>query len=68
MVADPIISMPEDYLAFVNTWIDEDEKEQIEHSIIKSKPFGANQWTEDIVEKYNLKATIRKRGRQIKGT
>ncbi len=68
MLTEWPISMPEDYLAFVNTWIDEDEKEQIEHSIIKSKPFGANQWTEDIVEKYNLKATIRKRGRQIKGT
>jgi len=32
------------------------------------KPFGADQWTEDMVEKYELKATARKRGRQIKGT
>lgn len=62
------IEIPEDYLAFVNAQIGSEEKENIENAIIKSKPFGAEEWVEDIIEKYKLKGTTRKSGRPKNGT
>lgn len=62
------IETPKDYLAFVNIPMNEKEKELIQYSINRGKPFGADAWSSAMIEKYRLGATVRKRGRQIKGT
>ena len=62
------IETPKDYLAFVNIPMNEKEKELIQYSINRGKPFGADAWSTAMIEKYGLGATVRKRGRQIKGT
>lgn len=62
------IEMPKDYLAFVNEPMNENEEEIIRYSVNRSKPFGSDTWSSRMIDKFGLKATIRKRGRQIKGT
>lgn len=62
------VETPRDYLAFVNTPMSEDEEGLIQYSINRGKPFGADVWSDTMIEKYGLGATVRKRGRQIKGT
>ena len=53
---------------FVNIPMTEDEEIVVRYSVNKGKPFGSDGWSGTMIDKYGLKATIRKRGRQIKGT
>ncbi len=62
------IEMPSNYFDFVNTPTSQQEEEIIRYSVNRAKPLGSDQWTERMIKKYQLTATIRKRGRQIKGT
>ena len=62
------ISIPKDYLAFVNQSINEDEENSIRYSMNRGKPYGSDLWSDVMISKYKLESTIRKRGRQIKGT
>lgn len=62
------IETPQNYLAFVNTPMNESEIGEIRYSVNRSKPFGSDTWSNTMIDKFGLKATIRKRGRQIKGT
>ncbi len=57
-----------DYLSFVNTPISDNEIEAIRYSVNRGKPFGSNKWNDIMISKYKLMATVRKRGRQNKGT
>lgn len=62
------IEIPNDYLAFVNIPMNNEEEDTIRYSVNRGKPFGSDRWTDKMIEKFQLKATVRKRGRQIKGT
>lgn len=62
------IETPKNYLDFVNMPMNEKEEELIQYSVNRGKPFGSDIWSEAIIDKYGLGATVRKRGRQIKGT
>ena len=62
------IEMPNNYLTFVNTPMNKEEEGAIRYSVNRGKPFGSARWTDETIEKFQLKATTRKRGRQIKGT
>jgi putative transposase len=62
------ITEPKDYISFVNTPINENEMEEIRYSVNRGKPFGSDSWSNIMISKYGLMATVRKRGRQIKGT
>ena len=62
------ISEPRNYLYFVNTPMGEEEEKVIRYSVNRGKPFGSDSWNNVMISRYDLKATIRKRGRQIKGT
>lgn len=62
------IEIPNDYLAFVNIPMNKEEEDTIRYSVNRGKPFGSDRWTDKMIEKFQLKATVRKRGRQIKGT
>ena len=62
------IEEPDDYLSFVNDFADKIEEEMIRYSVNRGKPFGGNPWSNEKIQKYGLEATVRNRGRQIKGT
>ncbi len=68
LLADWPILMPKDYLSFVNTPMNESEVLDVRYSVNHGKPFGSEAWSGVMIEKYGLLATVRKRGRQIKGT
>ena len=68
ILADPLIDLPENYRAWINESDKEDDIKNIQHSIIKSRPFGSASWADRIIERYNLIRTTRERGRPRKGT
>ncbi len=57
------ISLPEDYLEFVNTLLEVDKMQDIRKSVSKGMPFGSKKWVGNIVKKYGLESTIRNPGR-----
>lgn len=62
------IPEPRDYLSFVNTPQTKDEEESIRGSVVRGKPFGADEWTLKMIKKFGLEATVRATGRPKKGT
>ncbi len=68
LLADWPIPTPKDYLSFVNMPMNESEVEVVRYSVNHGKPFGSNVWSGVMIEKYGLKATVRRKGRPNKGT
>ncbi len=68
LLASCPVELPEDYVSFVNLPMTEEEELSIQYSVNRGKPFGSDHWAKRMIEKFQLEATIRKRGRQIKGT
>ena len=62
------IEEPDDYVSFVNTPLNNNEEKSIKYSISKSKPFGTDKWTNRVIKKYKLEATLRNVGRPKNGT
>lgn len=62
------ISEPRDYLSFVNTPQTKEEEESIRGSVVRGKPFGADEWAVRMIKKFGLEATVRATGRPKKGT
>lgn len=60
--------IPREYLAWVNTLPKKQELDEMRYSIIRGKPYGGIEWTERMIKKFGLEATVRKRGRPRKGT
>lgn len=57
-----------DYLKFVNTAQTEKEVEALRCSVNKGKPFGSDKWIDRIIDRFNLGATLRGKGRPKKGS
>lgn len=68
LLSDWPIPEPKDYLSFVNLPINEKEEEAIRYCVNRGKPFGNDEWSDRMIKRYQLESTLRKRGRQIKGT
>lgn len=62
------VLIPKDYRDYVNRPEQEKRLELIRESIIKNRPFGENNWINEIVSKFGLETTLKKRGRPKKGT
>ncbi|MFH1890253.1 MAG: transposase [Candidatus Kuenenbacteria bacterium] len=62
------IDMPDDYLQWVNTNPDNEEIENINSSIIRSKPYGKELWANKIIKQFGLETTVRSKGRPKKGS
>lgn len=58
--------LPVNYVESVNTLIDESDLDTIRNTVTKNAPYGGTNWTQGIVEKYNLGSTIRSAGRPKK--
>ena len=62
------IDMPDDYIKLVNEVQTNKEIESLRYSVNKGKPYGSDNWTNKMIDKFNLKATLRNPGRPIKGS
>lgn len=62
------MSVPQDYLAFVQTPLTAAELESARNSVDKGRPYGGDMWTCEMIDVHKLDITIRKRGRPKKGT
>jgi len=62
------ISTPKDYVDLVNIQEDEKENKELEslrYSVNKGKPYGSDDWTNRMINKFNLGSTLRGAGRPI---
>jgi putative transposase len=60
------VSMPPQYLQWLNEAQNQEEEEAIERSIVKNIPFGTDRWQGMMVKKYGLEQTLRPVGRPKK--
>ncbi|QQG37492.1 MAG: transposase [Candidatus Kaiserbacteria bacterium] len=63
LLADLPSELPRNYLSSVNTLLHEQHLKTIRHSIAKGAPYGSDQWTERMVERYRMEGTQRGPGR-----
>ena len=62
------ISIPKDYLSFVNIPQPKEEEGMIRISIAKGKPFGDDNWSMSIIKKFGLESCLRSKGRPREST
>ncbi len=62
------IDMPNDYIKLVNEPQTNTEVESLRYSVNKGKPYGSDDWTNKMIGKFGLKATLRNPGRPKKGS
>ncbi|MDP4291661.1 MAG: transposase [Bacteroidota bacterium] len=57
------VAVPEDYLILLNQLEMQPVEEEIENAIVKSKPYGDQDWVKKSVRKFGLEQTLRNAGR-----
>ncbi len=62
------IDMPTDYLSFVNTPLPTQKEQEIRYSVNKGKPYGKEEWSSAMIDKFGLKGTMREVGRPRNST
>jgi len=62
------ITMPTDYLTWVNESLKEDELTTLRYSTNKGKPYGRDDWVATMIKKFKLDMTTRLVGRPKNGT
>ncbi len=62
------VQQPKNYLVWLNQLQSEDEESVIEKSIKRGNPYGGSSWSKNIIKKFNLKMTIKSKGRPKKGS
>ncbi len=62
------VSLPKNYLSFVNSPLTINELDEIRTSLKKGKPYGGMVWVDKKISEYNLLTSRRERGRPKKGT
>lgn len=60
------VDIPFDYLEWVNGKDDKETVDIIRISVKKGKPYGSDLWTNNMVDRYKLTATLRGSGRPKK--
>ena len=67
LLSDTIVELPADYLLWLNERENTDTLTRIRQSVNKGTPFGVERWVERTVEKFDLRLTMRSRGRPKRG-
>ena len=62
------IDIPDNYINLVNMPQTDTELESLRYSVNKGKPYGSNNWTDKLIDKFNLRSTLRNQGRPKKGS
>jgi len=68
LLSPPSIPLPNDYVQWVQKALSDSEVQSIRESVNRSKPFGADNWRDVMVSRFNLQASIRNKGRPLKGS
>lgn len=63
ILSDPPVNLPRNYRALVNEPDKDDDLANLRISAEKGRPLGTSKWTERMVERFQLQATLRGRGR-----
>ena len=63
-----VLDIPKDYLDWVNEKEPEEALSTVRYSVNKGKPFGAEIWTDRMIDTFKLTATLRAAGRPKKGS
>ena len=66
LIAQPQTELPRRYASWLNDDEDDDTLTQLRNSVNKGTPYGTMEWTEDIIEQYDLQSTVRGTGRPKK--
>lgn len=61
------VSMPRNYLTWLNEPQSPEEEEALEKSIERDRPYGEDTWVTKLAQKLGLESTLRPRGRPRKG-
>lgn len=62
------IDIPNGYVELVNIPQTDAELESLRYSVNKGKPYGYDDWTDELIDKFNLESTLRNQGRPKKGS
>ncbi len=68
IVSSPPVSLPNNYLDFLQLPLTAAELEAARNAVNKGKPFGSDVWSDTMIDRHKLSMTVRGRGRPIKGT
>ena len=70
LLADWPVPLPEGYLTWVNADLKNEDNalDEIRSSVNRGKPYGSESWVDNMVKKFGLEITIRRRGRPKKGS
>jgi len=60
------IPRPQAWAEWVNADEHHEQVEALRRSVVKGQPFGSEQWTKQMVTRWNLGMTLRERGRPPK--
>ncbi len=63
LLSDTVVELPDNYIDILNSSNEQKENDKIKNSIKRGAPFGREDWVDEVAEKYNLKHTLRERGR-----
>ncbi len=66
MIHEPLMTLPDNWIEYVNERINPHELETIRNSVNRQAPLGEASWQEEIAIKYGLLSTLRSRGRPKK--
>jgi putative transposase len=66
LIHEPLLSLPEDWTAYVNEPFYPHELEKIRNSVNRQAPLGEAQWQEETAIRHGLESTLRSRGRPKK--
>jgi len=62
------VTIPSNYLEWINEPLSEETLSSVRHSVNKGKPLGKDTWTNSIIKKFGLELTLRSPGRPKNGT
>jgi putative transposase len=62
------MSLPRDYMSFVQTPLTQEEIDATRNAVNKSVPYGKDNWRDAMVDRFKLQATIRGKGRPKKSS
>lgn len=66
LIHEPLLELPDDWIAYVNEPIYPHELEKIRNSVNRQAPLGEPAWQEETAIKHGLLSTLRSRGRPKK--
>lgn len=68
LLATDSITWPDDYEKLITKAEEKENLENIRNSVNRGKPYGSDSWTSNLLKKFCLEITERKRGRPKKGS